>query len=180
MTALRGIYNWHAIPPSYKLIHELISPWCRIYASLNSAIIGSGNGLSSSRSQAITWTSAGLLWAGLLGTNLSEIWIGNHHQENAFGYVICQKWRPYFPGRDEFQCIPRCLWNLILQAFKLLLAAKWQLQRKIICLQAYWHRHSGKLPLVQHWWKSISNFLRQVPFINNAQMEEDKVVFESL
>ena len=36
-------------------------------------IIGSDNGLSPGRSQAIIWTSAGILLIGILGTNFSEI-----------------------------------------------------------------------------------------------------------
>ena len=39
------------------------------------AIIGSDNGLSPDRRQAIIWTNAGLLLIGLLGTNFSEILI---------------------------------------------------------------------------------------------------------
>ena len=38
-------------------------------------IIGSDNGLSPDRRQAIIWTNAGLLLIGPLGTNLSEIFI---------------------------------------------------------------------------------------------------------
>ena len=38
-------------------------------------IIGSDNGLSPGRCQAIIWTNAGILLIGLLGTNLSEILI---------------------------------------------------------------------------------------------------------
>ena len=38
-------------------------------------IIGSDNGLSHGRLQAIIWTNAGLLLIGPLGTNLSEILI---------------------------------------------------------------------------------------------------------
>ena len=49
--------------------------WC-IYASVNCLSISSGNGLSLIRHQAITWTNAGLLLIGLLGTNFSEIRIG--------------------------------------------------------------------------------------------------------
>ena len=55
--------------------HSLISTFCRIYASGNWAIIGSCNGLSPVRCQAITWTNADLLSIGLLGTNFSESWI---------------------------------------------------------------------------------------------------------
>ena len=53
---------------------------------MNWAIIGSGNGLSPIRHQAITWTNDGLMPIGLLGTNVYEIWIGILNifiQENA-------------------------------------------------------------------------------------------------
>ena len=43
---------------------------------MNWVIIGSGNGLLSVRHQTITWTNAGLLSIGLLGTYFSEIGIG--------------------------------------------------------------------------------------------------------
>ena len=42
----------------------------------NLAIIGSDNGLSPGRRQAIIWTNAGILLIGPLGTNFSEILIG--------------------------------------------------------------------------------------------------------
>ena len=54
---------------------KVISPWCRVYAFVNWVSIGSGNGLSSVRCQAITWTNADLLSVGPLGTNFSEILI---------------------------------------------------------------------------------------------------------
>ena len=38
-------------------------------------IIGSNNGLSPERRQALIWTNAGILWIGPLGTNFSEILI---------------------------------------------------------------------------------------------------------
>ena len=51
------------------------TPPCRIYASLNPVSIGSDNGLSSIRHQAIIQTKAGLLSIGPLATNFSEILI---------------------------------------------------------------------------------------------------------
>ena len=51
----------------------LIFPWCRINASVKWVSIGSCIALSPVRCQAITWTHAGLLSIGLLGTNFSEI-----------------------------------------------------------------------------------------------------------
>ena len=66
------------------------SPKCRIYLSVNWIIIGSGNGLSPVRHQAITWTNDGLLSIGLhfqwnLNRN-SIIFI----QEKSFKNVVCQ------------------------------------------------------------------------------------------
>ena len=55
--------------------------------------IGSDNGLSPGRRQAIIWTIAGILLIGTLGTNLSEILIGNSNifiPENAFENVVCR------------------------------------------------------------------------------------------
>ena len=55
----------------------LLTHWGRvthIYVS-KLTIIGSDNGLSPDRRQAIIWTNAGLLLIGPLGTNFSEILI---------------------------------------------------------------------------------------------------------
>ena len=51
-------------------------PASALYASVNWVIMCSCNGLSPVRRQAITWTNAGSLSIGLLGTNFCEIWIG--------------------------------------------------------------------------------------------------------
>ena len=63
-------------------------------------IIGSDNGLSPGRRQAIIWTSAGILLIGSLGTNFSEILIG----VQTFSFkkmhlkMSSAKWRPFCPG----------------------------------------------------------------------------------
>ena len=63
-------------------------------------IIGSDNGLSPGRRQAIIWTSAGILLIGPLGTNFSEIWIGI--QTFSFKKINLKmsfgKWRPFCLG----------------------------------------------------------------------------------
>ena len=59
-------------------------------------IIGSDNGLSPGRRQAIIWTSAGMLLIGPLGTNFSEILIGI--QTLSFKKIhlkMSAKWRPF-------------------------------------------------------------------------------------
>ena len=56
-------------------------------------IIGSDNGLSPGRRQAIIWTNVGILLIGTLGTNFSEILIEiriNFIQENVFESVVCE------------------------------------------------------------------------------------------
>ena len=56
---------------SFWLVNS--SPPSATYMSVNEVSIGSDNGLSPFRRQAIIWTSAGLLLIGPLGTNFSEI-----------------------------------------------------------------------------------------------------------
>ena len=65
--------------------------------------MGSGNGLSPFRRQAITWTNAALLSMRTFGTNFSEIWIKiekfpfmKMHQK-----ISAAKWRAFCPGGDE-------------------------------------------------------------------------------
>ena len=63
-------------------------------------IIGSDNGLSPGRRQAIIWTKAGILLIGFLGTNFIEILIGI--QKVSFKKMHLKmssaKWRPFCPG----------------------------------------------------------------------------------
>ena len=66
-----------------------------LYGSVNWAIIGSCNGLSLIRRQAITWTNAGLLSIGLLGTNFN-IW-------KCIWKCHLPKWRLFCQGRDELR-----------------------------------------------------------------------------
>ena len=67
--------------------------------------IGSDNGLSLVRCQAITWISAGLLSIVPSGTKFSEIWIKIHK----FSFmkmhlkIPSAKWQPFCPGGDELR-----------------------------------------------------------------------------
>ena len=63
--------DWRRIHISISWHYYLKSP---AYICVNKlTIIGSGNGLSPGQRQAITWTNAGILLNGPLGTNSSEI-----------------------------------------------------------------------------------------------------------
>ena len=55
-------------------------------------IIGSDNGLSPGRRQAIIWTNSGILLIRTLGTNFSEILSEIHAfwSKNAFENVVCE------------------------------------------------------------------------------------------
>ena len=66
-------FNWQKKIIMSHLCYSLMT-WWRIYTSMNWVIIGSGNGLSPVR-EAITWTNAGILSIGVLGTNFNQIWI---------------------------------------------------------------------------------------------------------
>ena len=67
--------------------------------------IGSDNGLSPGRRQAIIWTNAGTLLIGPLGTYLSEIWI----EILTFSFkkmhlkMSCAKWRPFCLRLNELK-----------------------------------------------------------------------------
>ena len=69
----------------------------------NLTIIGSDNGLSSGRRQAIIWTNAGILLIGLLVTNFCEIVIKIH----TFSFkkmhlkMASAKWRPFCLGLNQ-------------------------------------------------------------------------------
>ena len=68
-------------------------PSCHIYASVNWVNIGSDNGLSPGRRQAIIWTNADILLIGPLGTNFSDISIdicSFFIQRNAFENGRCE------------------------------------------------------------------------------------------
>ena len=63
-------------------------------------IIGSDNGLSPGRRQAIIWTNAGILLTGPLGANFSEIFIGiiTFSFKKMRFKVSSAKWRPFCRG----------------------------------------------------------------------------------
>ena len=76
---------------------ELLTHWGRVtHICVNKlTIIGSDNGLSPDRRQAIIWSNAGILLIGTLGTDFSEIMIEIlifiliFIQENSFESVVC-------------------------------------------------------------------------------------------
>ena len=89
---IRSCYN--ITSPYRRLSH-----WGRVTHICvgNLAIIGSDNGLSPGRRQAIIWTNDGILLIGPLGTNCSEIWIGiqTFALKKIHLKMSSAKWRPF-------------------------------------------------------------------------------------
>ena len=89
---------WHhafRFPPVATLTH-----WGRVthICVVKLTIIGSDNGLSPGRRQAIIWTNDGMLLIGTLGTNFSEIRI--KIQNFSFENVVCEM-ASILPRGDE-------------------------------------------------------------------------------
>ena len=87
------VYIWTHLP--------LVTHIC----SVNWVGIGSCNGLSPVRRQAITWSNGTLLSIEPLWTNFSEIWIKNTKISFMKMHLKLSpaKWRPFCPGVDDFK-----------------------------------------------------------------------------
>ena len=82
--------------------HAVLTHWGRVTHICvgNLTIIGSDNGLSPGRRQAIIWTNAGILLIGPLRTNFSEIQIGivSFSYKKMHLKMSSVKWRPFCLG----------------------------------------------------------------------------------
>ena len=90
----------------------VISPQCRIYASVYRVSMGSDNSLSPGRRQAIIWTNAGILLIGPLGINFSDANNRNHYifiHENAFENVVCEM-AAILSGGNELTHLSWTIW----------------------------------------------------------------------
>ena len=98
-------------------------------------IIGSENGLSPSRRQAIIWTNAGILSIRPSGTNFSETWI----KINVFSFkkmhlkMSYGKWRPCCLGLNELTPLHHYL-LLLMFGFRMPLYSTW-----MSCHTSNWH-----------------------------------------
>ena len=102
---------------AHELCPEMMSPlthWGRVaHICVGSlTIIGSDNGLSPGRGQAIIWTNAGILLIGPWGTNFSETLIGiqTFSFKKMHLKMSSAKWRPV--------CLGLNLLNLVIYAIK--------------------------------------------------------------
>ena len=90
----------------FKWISFPLTHWGRVTQIyiVNLTIIGSDNGLSPGRRQAIIWTNAVILLIGPLGTNFSEILIGiqTFSFKKMHLKMSSAKWRPFCLGLNVF------------------------------------------------------------------------------
>ena len=90
---------------AWHFLRKQLTHWSRVTHICVSklSILGSDNGLSPGRRQAIIWTNAGILLIGPLGRNFSEILI----EINTFSLkklllkTSSAKWRPFCLGLNE-------------------------------------------------------------------------------
>ena len=128
--------------------HSLRQSDAYIYVS-KLTIIGSNNGLSPGRHQAIIWTNAGILLIRISGTNFSEIFREIHtfsfrkmHLKMSSG-----KWQPFCLGLNDhvwgfaWLISVRIVmkWYLHFEAWtKWLLFCRWHFQSFIFALKLHW------------------------------------------
>ena len=86
---------------------SLLTHWGRVthICIVKLTIIGSDNGLSPGRRQAIIWTNAGILLIGPLGTNFIQILIGiqTFPFKKMHLKMSSAKWRPFCLGLNELK-----------------------------------------------------------------------------
>ena len=105
-TSVATVLNTHPCVSSCLWVNSL-RPGTHICVRKLS-IIGSDNGLSPGRRQAIIWTNAGILLIGPLEANFSEILIGIQ----TFSFrkmhlkISSAKWRPFCLGLNELKVVP--------------------------------------------------------------------------
>ena len=94
--------------------HNELTHWGRVTHICVSKLttIGSDNGLSPGRRQAIIWTSAWIFWIGPLGTNFSEILIGiqTFSFKKMHLKMSSAKWRPFCLGLNVLTWHTRHTW----------------------------------------------------------------------
>ena len=94
--------------------------WVMQICTSKLTIIGSDNGLSPGRRQAIIWTNAGILLTGHLGTNLNEIFIEIHIFSFCLGLNVLTQWG-WDKLADSFQTTfsNAFSWKIVFVCFKI-------------------------------------------------------------
>ena len=117
----------------------------QLNAAVSRVSIGSDNGLSPIRRQAIIWTNTELLSIVQLGTNFSEILIKKSFTKMHLK-ITSTKWRPFCPGGDE-STNKRYLW------FQLswLVSIQSPANDTTVCRSSYVHVNDYMTRSIQMW-----------------------------
>ena len=110
MCMTSSLTGWDLAQQQIAIIFSRSTHWGRVTHICvgNLTIIGSDNGLSPGRRQAITWTNVGILLIGPLGTNFGEMLIEIH----TFSFkkihlkISSGKWRPFCFGLNVLKFFP--------------------------------------------------------------------------
>ena len=111
-------------------------------------IIGSDNGLSPGRRQAIIWTNAGILLIWTLGTNFSEILSESH----AFSFkklhlkMSSAKWRPFYLGLNVLNVI--IMWSFSTAIRSVLAGSMLLIHEAVWVIRLWCHYSGGRLDVV--------------------------------
>ena len=134
-------------------------------------IIGSDNGLSPGRRQAIIWTNGGILLIRSLGTNFSEILSKNH--TFSFKKMLLKtssaKWRPSWLGLNVLFYICHCciVWQVTLDHDILRLHWTEAIYNKMQMLTFWWFSSLAALEVVRMTTSSAANdenFIKMMTF----------------
>ena len=155
----------------------------------NLTIIGSDNGLSPGRCQAIIWTNAGILFIGPLGTNFSEILIEilTISFKKMRLKVSSGKWRPFCFGLNVLtnscyhnQNIKYITWNRHMVHILLCFIVVWHgscLPISFRVASLAWGNHMiAPVPVKQHWriWVNKSYESTKTHYTNHNNMSTTK------
>ena len=135
------------VPPLFRAVYTIaccvwqLTHWGRATHICigNLTIIGSDNGLSPGRRQAITWTNVGILLIGPLGINFSEMLIEIH----AFSFkkihlkMSSEKWRLFCLGLNVLTT-----WGTVVRV------ANNGWAYSALCMSYVWHKHRF---VSEHW-----------------------------
>ena len=119
--------NPHIWPWICDVHHDIFEAGWRIYVPLKRVIVGSGNGLSPVRRQAITRTNGELLPIGPLGTKFNEILVAG----NVY-YIYFPKEQRYVRWRELWMMVNQ-LWQIIGLLFSEWHTVKFEIFRVIEC-----------------------------------------------
>ena len=130
------------------------------------SILGSDNGLSPGRRQAINWTNAGIWLIGPLGTNFSEIFIGiqTFSFKKMHLKMSSAKWRPLCLGLNVLiDYTQQSIYDKLQKSTMKLIDCSWPnwslIKRVLLTISQHWLRYwvgaqQATIHYLSRWWPS--------------------------